>query len=177
MIAIIAAVSSNGVYGTSQGLPWSFKTDMAFFKEKTAGSTVIMGRATWESLGKYRPLPNRQNIVVTSKEIDLLGGAMSADSVKAAIELADKENVFLIGGKNIWLEGIRELADTLFITEILDEFPAEEGFVFSGLTSPGHFTNRTFSKHTIGEETVEDTDRMTGKMHKLHFARYDLFQI
>jgi dihydrofolate reductase len=177
MISIIAAVSSNGVYGSSSGLPWSFKTDMDFFKGMTSGSTIIMGRSTWESLGRSTPLPNRQNIVVSNKNPDLPQGVICASTPQQAIDMANQEKIFLIGGKNIWLEGIRELADTLFITEILSDFPAEEGFVFPGLTSPGHFTNRTFSKHTIGEETVEDTDKMTGKMHKLHFARYDLFKI
>ena len=177
MIAIIAAVSSNGVYGSTKGLLWSFKTDMEFFREQTKGSTVIMGRSTWESLDRQTPLPNRQNIVVTTTDPSVPDGVIRVSTVGQAIEVAEGQKIFLIGGKNIWLEGIREFADTLFVTEILSEFKQEEGFVFPGLTNPGHFTNRTFSKHTIGDETTYDTDRLTGKMHRLHFARYDLFQI
>ena len=177
MIAIIAAVSSNGVYGSTNGLPWSFKRDMEFFRAQTSGSTIIMGRSTWDSLERNTPLPNRQNIVVTTTNPDVPEGVMKTSTVRQAIELAERDKVFLIGGKNIWLEGIRELADTLFVTEILSEFIEEQGFVFQGLTRPGHFTNRTFSKHTIGDEVTEDVDRLTGKMHRLHFARYDLFQI
>jgi dihydrofolate reductase len=121
MIALIGAFSRlHAIYGTTADImPFRSKTDMAFFVTTTTGSTVIMGRSTWESLPiQFRPLVGRQNIVVTSDTAyELPEGVLQASSLAEAIKLADRENIFLIGGKRIWQEGLA-IADTLYITEI-----------------------------------------------------------
>jgi dihydrofolate reductase len=68
-ISIIVAASTNNVIGKENGLPWRLPTDMKFFRDKTIGHTVIMGRKSWDSIpAKYRPLPNRINVVMSRDE-------------------------------------------------------------------------------------------------------------
>ena len=176
MIKVIAAVSMNGVYGAKGILPWRFKKDMDFFKEITTGHTVVMGRSTFESMGS-KPLPNRQNVVVSSGNLNTYDESFSCvSSVEEAIEIADREDIFLIGGKSIWHKGIKDLAEELYITEILSIFPEKNSSVFPALNHPGHFTDRVFSKKSI-YGVLSDIDRLTGIEHRLHFAKYEVFKI
>ncbi|MBR3150323.1 MAG: dihydrofolate reductase [Eubacterium sp.] len=114
-IAIIAAVGRNNELGKNGDLIWHFKEDMQFFKKTTTGSTVIMGRKTFESLPKA--LPNRRNIVISGNKDYVAQGAEVVDSVQKALELTKTENAFIIGGASIY-KAFLPYADTVYLTEI-----------------------------------------------------------
>lgn len=121
MKSIIVAVDKNNAIGFENDLPWGrlMKDDMAFFKKMTTGATVIMGRKTFESMGS-RPLPNRENIVV-SHTPTRIEGVMTALSLEAAYELARYET-FVIGGGQIYAAAMNDM-DKLYVTEVDAEFP------------------------------------------------------
>ncbi|MEM8552151.1 MAG: dihydrofolate reductase [Pseudomonadota bacterium] len=109
--AIIAAASENGVIGRGGDLPWRIPTDFAFFKEKTLGHTLVMGRRTHLSIG--RPLPGRRTIVVTRSSME---GVETAKSLQAALDMAGRP-AFLCGGAQIYADGMA-FADTIYLTRI-----------------------------------------------------------
>src|ERR1051326_1744485 len=114
-VALIAAVAANGVIGAGNALPWRLPGDMKRFRALTTGHSVIMGRKTWESLGK--PLAERQNIVVTRNRNYSAPGAEVATSFDEAIRLARcPAPVFCIGGGELYRDAL-ERADTLYLTE------------------------------------------------------------
>jgi len=117
MKAIVVAYGKNREIGANNDMPWSnsLKDDLKNFKELTAGSTVIVGRKTFESFGG-RPLPNRENIVVTrsNEEID---GALVAHSLSDAYKLATNNDIFIIGGGQVYVDSINDM-DVLYITEV-----------------------------------------------------------
>ena len=121
-IVIIAAVAKNRVIGKDNRLLWNIPEDMAHFKALTTGQTVIMGRKTWESLPeRFRPLPNRRNIVISRQADYAAPGAEVAASIKIALNLASTaEWVFIIGGEQIYAQATA-LADRLEITEVDQE--------------------------------------------------------
>jgi dihydrofolate reductase len=118
-VVIIAAVAKNRVIGKDNQLIWNIPEDMAHFKALTAGHTVIMGRKTWESLPpRFRPLPDRHNIVISRQADYAAPGAEVADSLENALKLAATvATVFVIGGEQIYRQAMA-LADRLEITEI-----------------------------------------------------------
>lgn len=116
MLIIIAAISNNGVIGKNNSLPWHLPEDLRKFKRETVGNTVVMGRKTWESL-PTKPLPGRQNIVVTRNPCYHAAGAEVVPSIEAAVNISEHEKVFIIGGSELYAHAI-ELADVLSITEI-----------------------------------------------------------
>lgn len=116
-ISMIAAVGRNLELGKGNNLIWHFKEDMKFFKETTTGSSVIMGRKTFESLPKA--LPNRKNIVITNNRDYIADGGYVVNSIEKALELAG-DNAFIIGGGNIYSQFL-PLADKIYLTEIEDE--------------------------------------------------------
>ena len=106
-IAAIYAVSENGVIGKNGDLPWHLPKDFAFFKQKTLGNPIIMGRKSYESLGK--PLPKRRNIVVSRNPSFRIPGVEVVNSIKAAIDLCQEEKlIFITGGSNIYKESIEQ---------------------------------------------------------------------
>ena len=115
-ISMIVARAHNDVIGRNNQLPWKISADLQFFKRVTMGFPVIMGRKTWESIG--RPLPGRRNIVV-SRNADLkLTGAEVAGSLQDALNrLIGLDRVFVIGGQQLFAQAF-DLADRLYITEI-----------------------------------------------------------
>ena len=117
-IILIAAVSKDKVIGRQGGIPWKIKEDLSFFKEKTLNSPIIMGRATYESIG--RPLPNRLNIVMT-RSVKNTEGVTEVTSADKAIEAAsingDSSRVYIIGGQNIYKEFL-PIAHRMIITEV-----------------------------------------------------------
>ena len=127
-IILIAAVSKDKVIGKQGGIPWKIKEDLSFFKEKTLNSPIIMGRATYNSIG--RPLPNRLNIVMT-RSAKNTEGVTEVTSVEKAIEAAsinrDSSRVYIIGGENIYKEFI-PIAHKMIITEV--NLHIEEGDAF-----------------------------------------------
>ncbi|MBU3696893.1 dihydrofolate reductase [Dechloromonas sp.] len=118
-IVIIAAVAKNRVIGKDNRLLWNIPEDMAHFKALTTGQTVIMGRKTWESLPeRFRPLPNRRNIVISRQADYPAPGAEVAGSLEIGLNLASTaERVFIIGGEQIYRQAM-PLADRLEITEV-----------------------------------------------------------
>lgn len=118
ILTLIAAVARNGVIGIDNRLPWRLPADLKHFKALTLGHTVIMGRKTWESLPTgFRPLPGRQNIVVTRNAGYLADGATVVGSLPAAIAAAQDVEAFVIGGAELYTAAL-PLADCLQLTEI-----------------------------------------------------------
>ncbi len=130
-IILIAARASNGVIGDQNGLPWHFPEDLAYFKRKTLGHAVIMGRATFDGLG--RALPGRSVIVVSrsGKALDLPAGVAQANSLPAAIRYATRDLrhdiVFIAGGAQIYAQAF-DLVDEMRITEIGAPYPGDTVF-------------------------------------------------
>jgi dihydrofolate reductase len=129
LISIIAAIGKRRELGKDNKIPWRIPEDIRWFREKTRGHTVIMGRKTFESIG--RPLPDRINIVVTSQKGYKAEGALVARSLEQAIDIARKQEkngeIFIIGGAQIYKQAIG-LADRLYLTKIDAEFPADAFF-------------------------------------------------
>jgi len=125
-VYLVAAVARNGVIGAQGRLPWHLPEDLKHFKKITFGHPVIMGRRTWESLGK--PLAGRENIVVSRRPGFEAPGASVALSLEAAIALcAGEPVVFAIGGAEIYAAALT-LADGLILTEIDAEYPGDTRF-------------------------------------------------
>ena len=114
VLSIVAAVARNGVIGRDNALPWRLPADLKHFKAITMGKPVIMGRKTWESIG--RPLPGRRNIVVTRNPSFAAPGAELAGSLDAALALVDGcDEVCVIGGAQLYREALSR-ADKMYLT-------------------------------------------------------------
>ncbi len=127
-VSIIAAVSQNGVIGKDGGLPWKISADLKRFKEITTGHPVIMGRKTFESIG--RPLPGRTNIIVTRDGSYQAEGCLVVTSLEKALQeakQAESEEIFIIGGGEIYTQAL-PLADTLYLTLINAEVKGDAFF-------------------------------------------------
>lgn len=127
-IAIIAAVANNHVIGADNKLLWHLPADLKHFKNLTMGHTMIMGRKTFESIGK--PLPGRRTIVVTRKENYNAQGCDVVHSLNEAFELAkENEEIFVVGGAEIYQQTI-DLPQTqkLYITRVFALFEGDAFF-------------------------------------------------
>jgi len=120
-ISLIVAVTENMVIGKDNKLAWHLPDDMNYFSNMTKGHSIIMGRKNWESIPeKYRPLPDRKNIIVTRNNNFKYKGATIVNSIEKAIEEArssEDEEIFIIGGGEIYKLGFKYV-DKLYITEI-----------------------------------------------------------
>ena len=115
-ISMIVARSRNHVIGKDNKMPWKISADLQFFKKVTMGYPIIMGRKTWESIG--RPLPGRRNVVVSRNTNYSAIGAELVGSLDQALELLKEfKRVFVIGGQQLFTQAFPQ-ADELFITEI-----------------------------------------------------------
>jgi dihydrofolate reductase len=114
-LTLVAAVGSNGVIGDGSAMPWHIPADLRFFKETTTGGTLLMGRGTWDSIG--RALPGRRTIVVTRQEDWSAPGAEVAHSLAEALALAGDGEVFVAGGGEVYAQTIAH-ADRLVLTEV-----------------------------------------------------------
>lgn len=137
---IIAAVDNNNAIGYKGDLLVRIPRDLKRFKELTTGNIVIMGRKTYESIG--RPLPNRQNIIISSRNISLPdnNNTYIVDSLQAAYALAEKlngEKVYIIGGGQVYEQAI-DWTNTIELTEIWDEFSNADTF-FPAAKMKGRF--------------------------------------
>lgn len=124
MISIIAALDEKRGIGKMGKLPWHLSEDLKRFKEITSGHTVIMGRKTFESIGKA--LPNRENIVVTSNPEFLAEGVLIVHTLQDAFEKA-KGDVFIIGGGQVFYETLQR-ADKLYLTLVEGDFSCDAFF-------------------------------------------------
>lgn len=117
-LGLVWAQARDGVIGAGGGMPWHVPEDLAHFRAVTGGSDVIMGRRTWESLPpRFRPLPGRRNIVVSRSVAWADSGAERADSLDAALRLASTEDVWVIGGGQLYAEAIGR-AEMLEVTRL-----------------------------------------------------------
>jgi dihydrofolate reductase len=129
-ISIIAAIATNGVIGRQGKLPWHLAGDLRRFKQLTMGHTIIMGRRTWESIG--RPLPGRRTVVVTRQagyQIDA-SGVQVARSLDEALHFADDANedeAFIVGGAQLYDEAMPR-ADRLYFTEVAADVEGDTYF-------------------------------------------------
>lgn len=118
MITVIAAVSEDGFVGKEGNIPWRVKNDLDHFRAVTTGHSVVMGRKTWDSLRKFRPLPNRRNIVLTRQKDFLAEGTDVVHSVREALELTENEaHVFFMGGAEVYQQ-VLPLAERLLLTRV-----------------------------------------------------------
>jgi dihydrofolate reductase len=125
-VYLVAAVAANGVIGANGKLPWHLPEDLKHFKALTLGHPVIMGRKTWESLGK--PLPGRENIVVTRAPGYDAPGASVASSLESALAFCAGEPVaFVIGGGELYADAL-PLAQGLVLTEIQRDYAGDARF-------------------------------------------------
>lgn len=127
MISLVVAVGLNNEIGLDNQLLWHLPKDLKHFKEITSGHPVIMGRKTYESIGK--PLPNRTNIVISKKNKWFEEGILIVGTIKEAIKFAKKidENIFIIGGGSIYEQTI-EFADCIELTIVQETFEADTFF-------------------------------------------------
>ncbi len=126
---LVAAVARGGVIGRDGGIPWRLPEDVEHFKSLTTGHAVVMGRRTWDSLpDRFRPLPERRNVVVTRNDTWQEDGAERARSLEEALALlAEEERVFVIGGAEIYAAALTH-ADELVLTEIDAELAGDTLF-------------------------------------------------
>jgi dihydrofolate reductase len=125
-IYLLAAIAANGIIGRDGQLPWHLPEDLKHFKKLTLGHPIIMGRRTWESIG--RPLPGRDNIVVTRQAGYEAPGAAVANSLEAALALCAGESLaFVIGGEQLFVESL-PIAAGLVLTEIHRDYEGDVRF-------------------------------------------------
>jgi len=147
---MIVARSRNHVIGRDNQMPWKISADLQFFKRVTMGHPVIMGRKTWESIG--RPLPGRRNIVVSRNPDLQLTGAELAGSLDDALQrLSESPRVFVIGGEQLFKQAF-DKADRLYITEI--EIDVADGDTFFEVPN---------------ESSWKEVERTPGSEGEIHF--------
>ena len=132
-VSLIVAVSKNDVIGKDNDLIWHLPNDMKFFKETTTGHHVIMGRKNFESIPhRFRPLPNRTNIIVTRQSDYIAEGCYVVNSLEEALEIAKKnrdKEPFVIGGGQIYKLSLeRDLIDRIYLTRINHSFDGDTFF-------------------------------------------------
>lgn len=155
-IAMIVAVAENGVIGNDNQLIWRLSEDLKNFKRLTTGNIIIMGRKTFDSIGK--PLPNRTNIVITRSENLEIPGCEVVNSIDEALKVAtelrtENQQIFIIGGENIYRQTLN-LTSKLFYTKVYAK-PEGDAF-FPELTREWQETART--SHKANEKNDFDFD-------------------
>jgi len=125
-ISIVVAMAANGVIGRDNQLPWYLPADLWHFKQTTMGKPILMGRKTYESIG--RPLPGRTNIVITRDEGYVAEGCVVVHSIEAALQAAgEQEEIMVIGGAEFYRQVLPH-ADTLYLTRIHEDFEGDTLF-------------------------------------------------
>ena len=127
-LSIIVAVAENGVIGRGKDLPWHLSADLKRFKDLTMGHHLLLGRKTFESIG--RPLPGRTMVVISRGRSDLPAGVILADSLDHAVEIAESnsdEEAFVAGGAEIYKLALPQ-ADRVYMTRVRDSFEGDVTF-------------------------------------------------
>jgi dihydrofolate reductase len=125
-LSIIVAMDNNHLIGKDNGLPWHLPADLAFFKKVTTGHSIVMGRKTYDSIG--RPLPNRRNLVITRDTDVSIEGCEVFNSIDSALQSAKEEDeVLVIGGANLCKQVLGHV-DRLYITHIEGVFEGDTYF-------------------------------------------------
>jgi len=150
-ISLIAAMGQNCVIGNNNQLPWHLPADLQYFKKITLGKPIIMGRNTYESIGK--PLPGRRNIVITSQLHFQADGCDVVHSLEEAIALCnDVEEIMIIGGANLYEQSMQH-ATHLYITLIHDEFDGDKFFPEYSLDV---WQEESCEKHSADDKNLHD---------------------
>jgi dihydrofolate reductase len=160
-LSIIAAVSRNGVIGRDNSLIWHLPEDLQHFKRVTLGCPVLMGRKTFDSIGK--PLPGRRNVVITRDPHWTAPGVEEAPSLPAALELLKHATkVFIIGGAQVYAEAL-PLVDELILTEIDRDFEGDTHFptwdrnAFEEVARETHQAPEGWAYHFVTYHRKKDT--------------------
>ena len=124
-ITLIAAMGSNNAIGLDGAMPWHLPAELQHFKQATMGKAILMGRKTWQSIG--RPLPGRQNIVISRDSTFRAKGAAVTTSLTAAIEIAEADEIMVIGGGQLYALAL-PLAQRMLLTLIDIEPQADTWF-------------------------------------------------
>lgn len=128
-LSILVAMAKNRVIGKNNALPWHFSADLKHFKALTMGHPIIMGRKTYESIG--RPLPGRTNIIVTHQKNYQAAGAITVNSIDGALKVCQEvdgnSEVFLIGGAALYRKTLG-LCHRIYVTEIQQDFEGDTFF-------------------------------------------------
>jgi dihydrofolate reductase len=156
-ISLIVAMAKNRTIGVNNTLPWRCSEDLKHFKALTMGHHMIMGRKTFDSIGK--PLPGRTTVVVTRNNDLKVEGCAVAHSLQKAIDLsAGDAEIFVVGGAELYRQAI-PLVDTLYITEIQQDVEGD-----------AHFPN--FDKNEWNEVTRDVRSQETPQPLHYHFVTY-----
>ena len=161
-ISIIAAVAQNGVIGRGGKLPWHLPDDLRRFKRLTMGHTIVMGRRTWESIG--RPLPGRRTIVVSQQpqyrvEAQGVEVAASLDDALRNAKTADDDEVFIVGGAELY-RGALPRSDRLYLTRVL-----------ATLEGDTYFPEIDWRRWRLDESEMHDADDRND--HRVSFEIYE----
>ncbi len=156
MLSIIVAIASDGVIGNENQLLWHITEDMKYFRRVTSGHAVVMGRKTYDSIG--RPLPKRHNIVISRQDISIEGCSVVSSLEEALALLNPEEESFIIGGAQIYALAL-PLADKMYITHV--------GGCFTGDT---HFPAWDSDEWELDSE--EKFERGEAFEHPFTFATY-----
>ena len=147
MISIIVAVAKNGVIGDKNSLLWHLREDMIHFRTTTSGHPVVMGRKTYDSIG--RPLPKRTNVVITRDTNLAIEGCTVVHSLDEAVAMFDKsEEVFIIGGAQIYKQAL-PIADRIYLTVIDKEYEGDTSFPEIDYSTWNEISRE---EHSSGEE-------------------------
>lgn len=125
MINIIVAADENNTIGKDNDLIWHLPDDLKFFKQKTSGHPIIMGRKTYESVG--RPLPNRTNIIITRDKDYTVEGCVVVNSLDEAFSVANDEEIFVVGGADIYKQAL-PVTDRVYLTRVHHTFDGDRFF-------------------------------------------------
>lgn len=153
MISLIVAASTNNVIGVQDDLPWRLSADLRRFKTLTMGKPIVMGRKTYESIG--RPLPGRQNIVITRQEGFVAPGCDVVSSPEEAIAMAgDAEEIMIIGGGHIY-EAFLRRANRIYLTRVHADI---DGDAFLPPISQDEWSATSSEAHAADEANDYDTE-------------------
>jgi dihydrofolate reductase len=157
-ISLIVAAAQNGVIGRDNQLIWRLPDDLKQFKRLTTGHPIIMGRKTFDSIGK--PLPNRTSIVITRSKEWCMEGVLVVNSIEEAVEVAQKtdtEEVFVIGGAEIYRLTL-PIADKIYLTEVRADFEGDAYFTIPDIEywqEESRLHHTSDEKHAIAFDFVE----------------------
>ena len=161
-VALIAAVGPDGTIGSGNKMPWHMPRDLRFFRMVTTGHTVIMGRKTFDAIGS-KPLPKRQNIIITRNPLFEAQKCIVVHSLHAALDaVRGEKRVFIIGGGELYRQSI-DIADEIYLTEIQDHHPNHRLFpLFESDTVFPPIPEDKWERKREGRKFVASS-KMTGK--------------
>lgn len=155
---MVVAVAENGVIGKDGAMPWRLPSDLKNFKQVTMGCPIVMGRATWDSIG--RPLPGRLNVVISRNAPNLPEGVAGVATPEAALAAcAEAEKVMIIGGGQIY-KIFEPMAQIVHLTQV---HAAPQGDTYFSLTAPQDWVEAERTRFSAGENDSADYSFVTLK--------------